>query len=841
MEFRQALAIGSILADDYRIIDVLGQGGFGLTYRAFDTRLGSSVAIKEYFPADMALREDGTSVRVRSAREESVFEWGRAKFLDEAKTLARFRHPNIVRVARLFEANNTAYMVLDFEEGPNLGEWRARLGRAPRQAEIDAIATSLIDAVEAVHRGGILHRDIKPQNIIMRGGHEPVLIDFGAARQSLGQRSKTVHAIVTPGYSPKEQYALDVDRQGTWSDVYALGATFYFLVTGHTPPDALTRDLESAMPMETDGSQPYRSSFLDAIDAAMHVRAEDRPQDIASWRPMLLGVAPQRPERAPPAPTGLATVVAPRSPTLTRGPVRQDQPSARNVTFDQLGPPQQSGPPPSGSSWRLMGVSIAAVAAIAGGIWYYVLVHVPAQDEATWRAALATNTTQSYDDYLARHPNGAHVADARDRRRRVADARPSPTPTPTPVQPPDPTIPQIVLPRQPDPATLFPQPAPTPQPTPGPAPDPSPMPLPGRIEATPDPAPQPQPGPAQPTPPVRSTDGALAPRTLPGPVSEAELQRLRQAVAPAQWRLVPISSQTVRGFSEQHADFIRELERLSGNRINVRTIPPSEIGGSRNMLRDVRAGTDLLGFHSPTLSIERRRAYALLSGAVPFGLPPADHVRWMRADGTRLLEQFYARDNLAVRAIPCGIAGMTGGWTRRELRSPNDLRGLKVHATPLAAEVLRRLGATPVRFQTTEMLAAFNARTLDAVFNQTALLNVFVRTPAPAAVFQWPSWHTPSYLFDLVISAAHWQQMTRDQQALVDEACRRNLDRWATQFDSSQTEVLTQIRNARISIRPFTGPMMEALRKAADEVLAQEAAGNPDFKETLESYNRFRR
>ncbi|MEZ5857332.1 MAG: hypothetical protein R3D67_22335 [Hyphomicrobiaceae bacterium] len=132
MEFRQALPVGSILVGDYRILDVLGQGGFGLTYKADDLRLGAQAAIKEYFPSDLALREEGRStVIARSAREEELLAWGRAKFLDEARTLARFRHPNIVRVARLFEANNTAYMVLDFEMGPSLSQWRAALGRPP--------------------------------------------------------------------------------------------------------------------------------------------------------------------------------------------------------------------------------------------------------------------------------------------------------------------------------------------------------------------------------------------------------------------------------------------------------------------------------------------------------------------------------------------------------------------------------------------------------------------------------------------------------------------------------------------------------------------------------------
>ena len=292
MDFRQALPAGSVVGDDYRIIEVLGQGGFGLTYKAEDTRLAVLVAIKEYFPSDIAVRDKGYTVQSRSSQEQGVFGWGREKFLEEARTLARFRNPNIVRVARLFEANNTAYMVLDFESGPNLSQWRKALGRAPTEDEIDEIAKTLLDAVGSVHDAGILHRDIKPANVIMRDGSVPVLIDFGAARQALGARSKTVHAIVTPGYSPKEQYALDVDRQGAWSDIYALGATLYFLITGMQPADALSRDLEAGSPMQAEGGAVYRETFIDAIDAAMQTRAEDRPQSIAEWRPMLLSGAP---------------------------------------------------------------------------------------------------------------------------------------------------------------------------------------------------------------------------------------------------------------------------------------------------------------------------------------------------------------------------------------------------------------------------------------------------------------------------------------------------------------------------------------------------------------------
>jgi len=213
----------------------------------------------------------------------------------------------------------------------------------------------------------------------------------------------------------------------------------------------------------------------------------------------------------------------------------------------------------------------------------------------------------------------------------------------------------------------------------------------------------------------------------------------------------------------------------------------------------------------------------------------------MRGEGTQLIEQLYARDGYQFRAIPCGIAGSTGSWFRREIRSPSDFRGLKVRSIGLAGNVLQRLGAEGAGSQSTDLAAAFSANTVDAALFTTALTGIFVKTPPPAAVFHYPSWHSPAYMFDLLIGAQLWSAMSEPQQRLIDEACRRNLDKWAVQFDSSQTEVLTQVRNQRILVRPFTGPTLEALRKAADEVLAEEAGRDPEFKEVLDSYNRFRR
>src|SRR3990170_8807269 len=177
------------------------------------------------------------------------YRWGLDRFIEEAQTLAKFDHRNIVRVYRYFRAINTGYMVLHFEEGQSLKGWLKGLGRAPRQKELDAILAPLLDALETIHKANFLHRDIAPDNIIIRKSGDPVLIDFGAARGDIAAHSKTktVSALVKPGYSPYEQYAETSKQQGPWTDIYALAATLYHAVTGKRPPDSPSRMLKDDM------------------------------------------------------------------------------------------------------------------------------------------------------------------------------------------------------------------------------------------------------------------------------------------------------------------------------------------------------------------------------------------------------------------------------------------------------------------------------------------------------------------------------------------------------------------------------------------------------------------
>ncbi|HXF54536.1 MAG TPA: serine/threonine-protein kinase [Hyphomicrobiaceae bacterium] len=324
-----ALPAGTELVGDYRIERVLGVGGFGITYLAEELALARLVTIKEYFPSDFAARGEGHSAVPRSQESADDYHWGLNRFIDEAQALALFDHRNIVRVYRYFRANSTAYMVLHFEEGASLKNWLKDLGRAPRQRELDKIVVPLLDALELIHNQNFLHRDIAPDNIIIRTDGSPVLIDFGSARGEVARHTRTVSALVKPGYSPYEQYAETAKQQGPWTDIYALAATLYHAVTGKRPPDAPTRVVKDELVPARDAAiGAYRKGFLAAIDRGLALDIDKRPPTIAAWRGDLLAPDPAQPgwlrrvitrdagrpagrEAGPSAPASQPTVVPP--------------------------------------------------------------------------------------------------------------------------------------------------------------------------------------------------------------------------------------------------------------------------------------------------------------------------------------------------------------------------------------------------------------------------------------------------------------------------------------------------------------------------------------------------
>ena len=285
--YRNALPLNSMLLE-YRLESVLGAGGFGMTYLGWDTHLEKHVAIKEYLPGEIALRAvDGSVVPVNTEHEYN-YKWGLDRFIQEARTLARFSHPNIVRVNRFLEANGTSYMVMDYEAGDSLADYLKRFP-APDEAMLENFLMPILDGLQAVHEAGFLHRDIKPPNIFIRKNGTPVLLDFGSARQAAGGMTKSLTAIVSPGYAPLEQYTAD-GNQGPWSDIYALAGVLYRATTGTSPPDAVKRMKGDSVSMGLATARTrYGERFLKAVESGLALEESLRPQSISEWRDQFTG------------------------------------------------------------------------------------------------------------------------------------------------------------------------------------------------------------------------------------------------------------------------------------------------------------------------------------------------------------------------------------------------------------------------------------------------------------------------------------------------------------------------------------------------------------------------
>jgi len=314
----------------YEVKSVLGRGSFGVTYLAQDKNLDQLVAIKEYFPRDFSSRAEGSTVHPTTGEKQELYEWGLVRFVREAQTLAKFKHHNIVRVMSVFELNNTAYMIMEYEQGEELSKVYKRKKHLTEQELLD-IFLPIMDGLKLVHDAGFIHRDIKPANIFIRADGSPVLIDFGAARKTIGTPTRTVTSLVSYGYAPFEQYNESDDKQGAWTDIYALGACLYLAVVGKLPPDALARG-SSLLSNGVDPYEPasvlkqgdFSSGFLSAIDYALMFHPQDRPQDILVWADMLSGKieAPLLAEEILKSPGGVvdedATVIMTTPPSVSQ-------------------------------------------------------------------------------------------------------------------------------------------------------------------------------------------------------------------------------------------------------------------------------------------------------------------------------------------------------------------------------------------------------------------------------------------------------------------------------------------------------------------------------------------
>ncbi len=304
-----ALPPGIHLAE-FELLRVLGEGGFGIVYLAHDHALQRRVAIKEYMPASLALRAAGEQVVVSAERHRAVFDAGLDSFINEARLLAQFDHPSLVKVYRVWRANGTAYMVMPYYEGRTLKQHLRDAATPPDERWLRALLAALTDALAVVHGAHCLHRDIAPDNILLLAGSDrPLLLDFGAARQVIGDATQALTAILKPGYAPIEQYAENPAlRQGPWTDIYALCAVVHAAVTGRMPPPAVGRTVaDRCVPLAQAAAGRYDPAFLQAIDAGLRVLPGDRPASIQAFRQLLgLDGAAPAPPAAPARPTGSA-------------------------------------------------------------------------------------------------------------------------------------------------------------------------------------------------------------------------------------------------------------------------------------------------------------------------------------------------------------------------------------------------------------------------------------------------------------------------------------------------------------------------------------------------------
>jgi len=284
------LPIGSML-QEFKILSILGGGGFGIAYKVLDTHLDRLMVIKEYMPSQFASRSHDNSTIVCNPKDKDIFKWGMERFLEEAKLLSKFDHISIVKTHRVFKDNGTAYFVMDFYEGQTLEDYiNQHPNKQYTQDEILSVLMPIIEGLKAVHEQGFLHRDIAPDNIFLRINKPPILIDFGASRNALGTKSQNISAIVKHGYSPPEQYTSNSNQDAT-TDLYAISAVMYEMITGKKPPESNHRQIEvfngNSDPIE-DIEEVYKSrfepSFLTTIKRGLNIRQKERIQNIREYQ-----------------------------------------------------------------------------------------------------------------------------------------------------------------------------------------------------------------------------------------------------------------------------------------------------------------------------------------------------------------------------------------------------------------------------------------------------------------------------------------------------------------------------------------------------------------------------
>jgi non-specific serine/threonine protein kinase len=286
-----ALPVGTRLAE-FEVQSLLGVGGFGMVYRAYDHSLHRTVAIKEYMPSALASRQDGLVLSIRSSADKSTYDSGLRSFVAEARLLAQFDHPSLVKVYRFWEANNTAYMVMPLYSGVTLKQARSQMAAPPSEAWLRTVLWSILQALRVLHKNKTLHRDVSPDNIFLQDMGPPVLLDLGAARRAISDKSHQLTAILKVNYAPIEQYAEAEDlQQGPWTDLYSLAAVVYTCLRNDPPLPATSRVVRDRLPtlasvvktVQEHLGQSYSEKFVSAVSHALAVQPADRPQSVQEF------------------------------------------------------------------------------------------------------------------------------------------------------------------------------------------------------------------------------------------------------------------------------------------------------------------------------------------------------------------------------------------------------------------------------------------------------------------------------------------------------------------------------------------------------------------------------
>ncbi len=536
-----ALPVGTRLGE-FEVLRVLGVGGFGIVYLAVDHALEREVAVKEYMPAALAGRTETLHVSLRSQGDADTFALGLKSFVNEARLLARFDHPSLLKVHRFWEANGTAYMAMPVYRGSTLKDVRATMAAPPDEAWLRALLLPLLGAIEKLHGEGVFHRDIAPDNIIVEADGHPVLLDFGAARRVISDKSQTLTAILKPAYAPIEQYAeAGSVKQGPWTDLYALGATLHYMLLGRPPAPATARAVQDDhTPLAGQPLPGCSDGFLRLIDWMLAPRPADRPQHVAAVRAVLDGTAeapvraiaappaggwertqvmeptaqPPAPVTAAPAPADDATVIRPPARAATVPPPR---PAPPPPTPPSAPAPQADAPAPAAPSRRmplLVGSAGLAVAAVAAALLWPRSAPAPAPEAVAPAASVPAATVAAPGALPASMPAVETVA----------------APAPLPTSPP---------------ATSAPAPAVAVRPTPAPA-RPAVRPAPATrqpAEATPAPAPAaevvaPPPVRTAPAPAVAAPASVPADKPAAPPVLAGPTERCGSRILLALWNCI---------------------------------------------------------------------------------------------------------------------------------------------------------------------------------------------------------------------------------------------------------------------------------------------------------------